>query len=209
MGVADRRERERQKRHKVIVEAAAAVLAERGPDGASMDAIADRAELGKATLYYYFRTKEELHSAVIAAAAERFFVELANVRSSFEHLHEMVEALLWAYVRFCDEHPSWQAVVLPNLVHMGWGEGSATAGSLPSLTEDEAPLHEAFLGELDRLLVDSPWEHQRQEFLEFLNDVFGALGRRHQAGRMGDARERVAFYVDLVRYHGREEDTEE
>lgn len=208
MGVADRRAREREVRRKVIVEAAAQVFAERGMDGASMDAIADRAELGKATLYYYFRTKEELHAAVIAAAAERFFMVLANVRSSFEHLHEMVESMLWAYVRFCDEHPAWQAVVQPNLVHMGWGADGPPHGTMPNLREGEAPLHQAFLADLDRLLVDTPWARQRGEFLDFLNDLFGALGRRHQAGRMGDARERVAFYVDLVRYHGGEEDTE-
>ncbi len=208
MGVADRRARERQRRRKVIVEAAAAVFAERGMDGASMDAIADRAELGKATLYYYYRTKEELHAAVIAAAAERFFMVLASVKSSFDSLHEMVESLLWSYVRFCDEHPAWQAVVAPHLVHMGWGAVGHAAGATPRPTPDEAPLHEAFMTELDRLLLDTPWERQRTEFLDFLNDIFGALGRRHQADRMGDARERVAFYVDLVRYHGREEVSE-
>lgn len=208
MGVEDRRARERQGRRRVIVEAAAEVFSERGMDGASMDAIAERAELGKATLYYYFRTKEELHAAVITAAAERFFVVLASVRSSFEHLHEMVESLLWAYVRFCDEHPAWQAVVMPHLVRMGWGAEGANAVSMPHPGAGEAPLHEAFLAELDRLLADTPWERQRVEFLDFLNDVFGALGRRHQADRMGDARERVAFYVDLVRYHGREEVSE-
>lgn len=208
MGVADRRARERQDRRRVIVEAAAEVFSERGMDGASMDAIADRAELGKATLYYYFSTKEDLHAAVIAAAAERFFVVLASVRSSFEHLHEMVESLLWAYVRFCDEHPAWQAVVMPHLVYMSWGSEEAHPGPLAQLGADDAPLHQAFLTELDRLLVDTPWERQRVEFLDFLNDVFGALGRRYQADRMGDARERVAFYVDLVRYHGKEEDSE-
>ena len=208
MGVADRRQRERQNRRKDIVEAAAEVFAERGADGASMDAIADRAELGKATLYYYFGTKEELHAAVIAAAAERFFVELANVRSSFEHLHEMVEALLWAYVRFCEEHPSWLAVVMPHLLNMGWGSDGEADGSMHHLAEDDAPLHQAFTGELDRLLRDSPWEHQRSEFLDFLNDTFGALGRRHQAGRMGDAQDRVTFYVDLIHYYGRDEDTD-
>lgn len=208
MGVADRRERERQERRRHILEAAAEVFGERGVDGASMDAIADRAELGKATLYYYFKTKEELHAAVIAAAAERFFMVLASVRSSFEHLHEMVEALLWAYVRFSDEHPAWQAVVLPNLVHMGWGQEQPSVVPMHRLREGEAPLHTAFMREMDRLLVDTPWERQRVEFLDFLADAFGALGHRHQAGRMGDARERVTFYVDLIRYHGREEDSE-
>ena len=208
MGVADRRERERQKRRQHILEAAAEVFSERGMDGASMDAIADRAELGKATLYYYFRTKEDLHAAVIAAAAERFFVVLASVRSSLEHLHEMVEALRGADGRFCDEYPAGQAGVLPHLVHMGWGQEQHTGVPMHRAHEGEAPLHPAFMGELARLLVDTPWARQRVEFLDFLADAFGALAPRHQAGRMAGALARVPFYVDLIRYHGRAEVSE-
>jgi len=42
---------------KKILEAAKAVFIEKGKDGTTMQAIADKAEINKALLHYYFRIK--------------------------------------------------------------------------------------------------------------------------------------------------------
>ncbi len=44
-----------------IVAAAEKIFAEQGIDGARMDAIARSARVNKALLYYYFKSKEDLH----------------------------------------------------------------------------------------------------------------------------------------------------
>lgn len=49
-----------------ILEAAEAVFAEAGYNGASMQAIAERAGLPKANLHYYFGTKETLYRTLLA-----------------------------------------------------------------------------------------------------------------------------------------------
>ena len=51
-----------------ILRAAKRIFAEKGLDGARMDAIAKAAKVNKALLYYYFKSKNELFSAVIEEA---------------------------------------------------------------------------------------------------------------------------------------------
>jgi len=64
MGIAERKERERQQRREEIVQAAEKVFFSRGFALATMDDIAEEAELSKGTLYLYFNCKEDLHMAV-------------------------------------------------------------------------------------------------------------------------------------------------
>jgi len=61
-----------------ILAAALAEFAGHGLAGARMDAIAAAARVNKALLYYYFRSKDELHAAVL----DEFFQRL---RASIEH----------------------------------------------------------------------------------------------------------------------------
>lgn len=200
MAITDRRARERERRRSEILDAAALLFAERGVEGASMDAIAERAELGKATLYYYFRTKEQLHHAVLEAGAEQFFTELARVQTSFGSPAEMVEALLAAFLCFCRNNPSLLHTLAPHLAHFRLGSGTSTPSGHPiAAAEDDIPLHSAFIGEMMRLLAASPWADRAGEFMDFLTDVFASVARLFLAGQPDAAEARAAFYVDLVR----------
>ena len=64
MGIAERKEREKQQRREEIVQAAEKVFFSKGFALATMDDIAEKAELSKGTLYLYFKCKEDLHMAV-------------------------------------------------------------------------------------------------------------------------------------------------
>jgi AcrR family transcriptional regulator len=61
--------RRRDRKVADILAAAADVLSERGFHGMSLDEIADRLDLTKASLYHYFPSKEELVSACLEALA--------------------------------------------------------------------------------------------------------------------------------------------
>jgi AcrR family transcriptional regulator len=78
MGVAERREREREQLRGLIVEAARDLLMEQGLSGLSMRSIAERVEYSPGTIYLYFRDKDELLREV--------------VRTGFELLAEVVQA---------------------------------------------------------------------------------------------------------------------
>ena len=68
MGIAERKEREKQLRKEEIVLAAEKIFFSKGFDLSTMDDIAEEAELSKGTLYLYFKSKEDLHMAVARKA---------------------------------------------------------------------------------------------------------------------------------------------
>jgi AcrR family transcriptional regulator len=59
-GEPSRRERKALERRLAILRAAAGVFRDRGYEGASMDEIAERLDMAKGNLYYYFKNKQEL-----------------------------------------------------------------------------------------------------------------------------------------------------
>ena len=71
-----RRDRERLARRRAILDAALAVFAEKGYEGATLDEIAERAEFGKGTLYNYFPGGKE---AILFALFDELHEGLARV----------------------------------------------------------------------------------------------------------------------------------
>ncbi len=65
MGVADRRQREREARREAVLEAARSLVRERGFTGTTTRLIAERCELSEATLFFYFRGKNEILSSLL------------------------------------------------------------------------------------------------------------------------------------------------
>lgn len=114
VGILERRERERAIVRTAIVEAARDLLSEHGPEGLSMRAIAERIEYSPATIYLYFRDKDELVSEVVRQA----FVKLGGyMRREVEVLGETADALEQygatgrGYARFALENTAWFRVM--------------------------------------------------------------------------------------------------
>lgn len=68
MGIAERKEREKQQRREEILQAAEEVFFSKGFEKSTMEDVAEKAELSKGTLYLYFKSKEDLHMAVARKA---------------------------------------------------------------------------------------------------------------------------------------------
>ena len=65
MSPSKRQLEERQMRKDRILEGALTVFKSKGLEGATMDEIAGHSGFGKATLYYYFKSKEDVFSAIL------------------------------------------------------------------------------------------------------------------------------------------------
>jgi len=65
MGIAERRQREREARREAVLEAARSLVRERGFTGTTTRLIAERSELSEATLFFYFRGKDEIFSSLL------------------------------------------------------------------------------------------------------------------------------------------------
>ena len=70
MGTRERKEREKMARKNAILEAARTVFFEKGFHAATMDQIAETAELSKGSLYLHFPSKEELYVTLILEGLE-------------------------------------------------------------------------------------------------------------------------------------------
>ncbi len=73
MGVTERRLREREARVELILSSALRVFTARGLREATMEEIAEEAELGKGTIYYYFSSKETILKELVETTIDHHF----------------------------------------------------------------------------------------------------------------------------------------
>ena len=64
-----RREKEKEQRRKLILDAAQTLFFSKHYDEITIEEIAEKAQLAKGTLYLYFKSKEALYSAVALRGA--------------------------------------------------------------------------------------------------------------------------------------------
>ena len=80
--ISERQLEERKMRQKRILDGALEVFRTNGLDGATMDEIALKSGFGKATLYYYFHSKEEVFSAILVNGWEAIWISLEPLIAS-------------------------------------------------------------------------------------------------------------------------------
>jgi AcrR family transcriptional regulator len=87
-----------EKKRVQILEGARVVFLAEGFDGASMEAIAQAAGVSKGTLYTYFKGKDELFTALVAACQNRSLEETFRSLNGTADLRESLEALACNYL---------------------------------------------------------------------------------------------------------------
>lgn len=107
MGTAERREREKQQRIDMIMDAALEVFAEKGLKNATMDDVAAKAELSKGALYLYFKSKEHLFFAIDMQAGRMLKERFAEAARSEKIGLNKVRAIGRAYYQFCFDYPNY------------------------------------------------------------------------------------------------------
>jgi AcrR family transcriptional regulator len=115
MGIAERKEREKQEMKDQILQAAMDLFIEEGYEKASIRKIADRIEYSPATIYLYFKDKDEIFHAVHEKGFEIFFErmeETAVIPDPFQRLKKLGEI----YLNFAFENPQ-----LYDLMFIMWG----------------------------------------------------------------------------------------
>jgi AcrR family transcriptional regulator len=95
-----------------ILDAASAVFAERGFEGARVDDIASRAGVNKAMLYYHVGDKTALYSAVLLRNFGRVRVALDEAMSSGGTARQRLEAVITAVTRMVQRHPDHPRMML-------------------------------------------------------------------------------------------------
>jgi AcrR family transcriptional regulator len=106
-------------REQQMLKVAGDVFAERGFHAASMDEIAERADISKPMLYAYFGSKEGLYSAYVERAGADLLARMdAAVDPSLEP-GDQVRASMMAFYGFVEEHRQGWAVMARELASGG------------------------------------------------------------------------------------------
>ena len=101
-----------------ILKAAEGIFAEQGLAGARIDAIARAARVNKALLYYYFRSKEELHRFALGMLLEEF---RAQAGTAFERssIRDQLVGYVNGYFDFVVAHPNYPRLVQREVMGRG------------------------------------------------------------------------------------------
>ncbi len=107
MTVASRREREQQIRRETIIEAARKLFHDKGYELTTVEEIAVMAELGKGTIYSYFKSKDEIYIAILesefAVLEERMKQAIEDSTTAENALHKLYET----FIQYNQERPSF------------------------------------------------------------------------------------------------------
>lgn len=111
MGIAERRQREKEQRRTEIVDAAEQLFFSRNYEEVSMDDIAREVELNKATLYLYFESKEALFATIVLRGVQ--ILKEKYMECMKQQVPGIVKVTLMgeAYSRFSKEHPEYLRLI--------------------------------------------------------------------------------------------------
>jgi len=97
----------KQNRRQLIIDAAEEIIFSEGIERATMDDIAERAEVSKGTLYYYFKNKADLFYAINSRGQEHLNHRLAAILSEENSGIDMIRKFGEEFVDFVRNRPEY------------------------------------------------------------------------------------------------------
>lgn len=107
MGIPERKEREKEQRRELILDAAEKIFFGKGFPASTVDDIAAQAELSKGTIYLYFKSKEDILLGIHLRGEERMFELFRAATSGPEPILVLVTKLGAAYYEFFNTHRNY------------------------------------------------------------------------------------------------------
>jgi len=104
MGILERKEREKEHRKEEILDAAKKVFFEKDLATATVDEIAEAAELSKGTLYLYYKSKEDMYLGVMMRGMEELYKEFERIELSTASTVKKLIELGSIYKEYFIEH---------------------------------------------------------------------------------------------------------
>lgn len=107
MAIADRRNRQKDKRRNEIINAAETLFFSKGYENVSLDEIAKKVDLGRSTLYLYFENKEELFFAIVLRGTAILYSLIGEETQKVKTGVEKLAAFRKAYYEFAKTYPDY------------------------------------------------------------------------------------------------------
>jgi AcrR family transcriptional regulator len=149
MGIQERKEREKERRRQQIMVAAKRVFSDRGFNKATMEDIAQEAELSPGTLYLYFKNKEELYASLSLRILQYLLIRVEHVNEEKDSgpedkLKSLVDAMYDVY--------EFDPLIIINMFHL---QSSETLKNLsPQLMSEIKELSRKSLGSIAQIFQE-------------------------------------------------------
>jgi TetR/AcrR family transcriptional regulator len=98
-----------------ILSAAEEIFHEKGYDGARMQEIADKANINKGLLHYYFKTKDSLFETIFSVALRTMVSKIHSILSMDIPLEEKIDLIVDQYMNMLAKNASLPRFVLNEL----------------------------------------------------------------------------------------------
>ena len=107
MGVQERRQREREARRSSVLEAARSLVREKGFNGTTTREIAERCELSEATLFFYFKSKDEIFTSLLFESIDFMARGTEEIRLARVEPKQKLARLWKFWGTVAKEHPEY------------------------------------------------------------------------------------------------------
>lgn len=137
MGTKERKERERDERRELILNAANEILKEEGIDNLSIRKIAGRIEYSPAIVYHYFQDKDEIINHLMQKGYQKIIAAISSAQTPAgkpeQKLREMTRNYIAAALKMPDEFKAVQLNSSPGVLEHTSTLFKGAAGRKPAL----------------------------------------------------------------------------
>ncbi len=98
MGIKERKEREKDQRRELIINAAKEIMAEEGLDNLSIRKIANRIEYSPAIIYHYFKDKDEIVTQLMTAGYKKIVDAISSSLSPGGEPEDVLRRMTRQYI---------------------------------------------------------------------------------------------------------------
>jgi AcrR family transcriptional regulator len=196
MGVKERRKREEKARLATILVAAENIFSEHGYYQARMDDIAEAAELAKGTLYYYFKSKDEIFLHLLERESKRVHEEIQKRISEESSFLEALEEAMEFYLEYFEENHGFMKMFLPCMCGFIRFEDEGTLRQSTKSFE----YHGEYVREmLKRKMSREGVSFRLEDLLKFIKTLQIGIGLKLLEGNKAEAKAAARFFLDLMK----------
>ncbi len=95
------------------------LFAKKGYDAVSVDEIANSANINKAMIYYYYKSKSGLYEAVMKGILDDIYNQIITSKKCCDSVLGELKSFITTYVTFADKYPYFPALLLRELSDSG------------------------------------------------------------------------------------------
>jgi AcrR family transcriptional regulator len=196
MGVKERRAREGTARLDAILSAAEKVFARDGYQQARMEDIAETAELAKGTLYYYFKSKDEIFALLLERESRKVFDEVRRRIPAASTFREALDQTVLFYLEYFESNRGFLKMVLPSMCgFIRFGDAAAVRRSMKGYDAHAVFVRESLRSKIKRERLP----FKADDLQVFLKTLQLGIGMEMLEGRRDEAHAAARFFLDLAK----------